>query len=414
VSTFTQARQRGNRVIENPFNPEVAKNAKPTVLVDSLRSLNVRAQLDGSVFGMDALVDGWNGFSGPQLVSALRQQFWRQIAHLPAASRRRLRYLAPRRLRQLMADYVAVTFLPGLGRSNFPRGIEFWDLERVECLSLSLTLDVPAPHGTIDRYETRLHRLELDPRNWGRIKLGGSYVEDGVPHSRTMLSRMLSTEPGRTMTSVPPSRVDVIESSIAAHEDVELAASGGWVGSRRPVFPEVYLGFPGDDFPVQFGPALERRAYQNVDRWLRHGCPRLPFARHMDAWPDDMQERLHGIDPDQLSGWSTVAGILSADDASFLLGWSALDALRKYDGLHLAPASIVEPAGFAQAKRAYMRVADHLGRDVTQEDGTRSVDAQSASIQVIRLTSAGELAGTAGSIDYDLASNELGMEAVMG
>lgn len=388
---------------------------RPAELLQALRRLNLRNRLGDRVLGNQDVLEGCNGYTPAQLIRALRQQIDRNTQHLKPFLRRKVRYfyqvqMCPQSLRAKMAPLIGLTYLPGGGRQVFPENTDFWDLDRLEVMTLATRLDRLSRNGEpIAQCEVKLHLVELD-RQAGTIKIGGSELVDDQPVHRTVLSRIFSLAPGRSPEVVPSNRHDVVEAGLALHEVVEMAAVGGGMVQTVPVFPEVYLGFKAlDDAQItEATPALKAAAYAGIMQWLRAGCPYPQPTADIPTWGKELQARLRQLDPNQLSSWADIAAALPAEELPYLLAWTVEKNVQTFDGHVLLPLSLLPASSVVGANRVFVSLKGMLGREPV---GGRFEDGGLGRLQVVHLD--GPAQAVAGLYAFDFLGAEPGLEEVI-
>lgn len=418
------------------LDPYELNRMRPAELMYGLREKGYVNRVGDRVLTPDEIVDGAYGYSPSQLIHAMRRNMQAETGHLQPNHRRRLRYFSevhfvPPRLREKMANYVGVTLLPGDGRSSFPLGTEYWDIDKLSVMTHNTRLARDNGDGhKIDHFDVRIHIIELD-RDTGHIYVGGDYEIDGEVYSRTLLSRSLAYEPrSRDLRSIPSDRKDIIDAALSLQEDVKLMAASNYSRQTTPLFPKLFLAFKKtpadaldvfdpdlypDTVPSGYTAALRRMTVSNVIWWLRRGCSSQLEDSSPLTWPEELQARLRCINYECFDGWPTLSSMLDPAYSDFLLNWSLQRAYIDHEDFYMLPLSMYTPddPAIKRADCVFANVKDFLGRNVPLVDGSRDVEYSLAKIQVVRLPLSGELFGETSNIAYDFSSAELEREFEM-
>jgi hypothetical protein len=399
---------------------------RPAEMLQGLKRYGLRTRLGGTKIPLESTIYGYGDMSARQVIVALRRQVRDLTLRMHHHVRRRVKYfwqcqMVPYETRRRMANYLAMTIMPGNGLLTFPRATKFWDIERLEFLTLSTRLSRPVVRTgcdpfNVDHFDVRLNVCEIAPE-FKAIYLGGAGIDaNGSPFSRCILSRSATFEPGCDPLAIPLERPDVIDNMIALHEHLEISLVDHMTEQTTPRFPDVWLGFPEDvEIRMEVTDGLKQYAYQRVREWLMRGQPLNENQPEFKCLPPERLARLAEVDPCSLSGWDALEKHLGAEAAGIVLADTWSGCRRRHEGVLVLPAIFFnydsEQKLWEKATRFLVDIEPYLGQQIITPDGRDDLDMSHSSIQIIRL-GVPEVPphGRIGYWHYDFSETEIGFE----
>jgi hypothetical protein len=415
------------------FNAVVEKSLmrlRPAEMLQAMKRNGLRTRIGDVRIPLNSTLFGFGDWSPIDVLVKLRKQ----VSELPVAHNnyilwRRIWYfwqcqMVPFEARQRMADLFVFSILPGDGSTTFPKDTTFWDIEKLEFISLSMRLSRPVIKPNcdpfaVDHFDVRLNVCDVD-RDYGGIYLGGSLInKNNEASSRCILSRMATFEPGCDPMALPLERSDVIDNLIMLHEHLENSlVMENIVEQSMPKLPQVWLGFEEKDIPeMEESPGLKARACASVVAWLRSASPLGNSVKQPEfAWADKISNvsRLTECDYTQLA-WQDIASCLGDEDSKLVLADTYNHCQRRFDGLTVVPANFFNHNSpqkpWAKASRYLADIEAMLGRFSIDNEGQEQESPGYAKVQILRLAQREQLpVGVSGVWQYDFSAAEQGFE----